>query len=189
MGTMSALNYTSTWIDETVLANGRCSKLLRTQLAHHMRLRLYHVHVIMDEIRGLEGKEKTPSLTKAQGPFRRSPLIGLWHKHHLQPRFLAQNIALHWNSKKNRPRLQKIHDEVANGGDAGRAVHELVLDGYSARTANHAATGEWIIYAPLDGRNYYLTLGKHGKENSILRNVTACLREYPQLGSILAFNS
>ena len=34
------------------------------------------------------------------------------------------------------------------------------MDGYKERSGAQALTGEWIVYAKHNGRNYYLTLGK-----------------------------
>jgi hypothetical protein len=56
------------------------------------------------------------------------------------------------------------------------------MDGYKERSGAQALTGEWIVYAKHNGRNYYLTLGAHGDDQRILQRVRACCDEFPKLG-------
>jgi len=42
-----------------------------------------------------------------------------------------------------------------------RLVHQLVLGGLDERAAARRMTGDWIIFAKHEGRNFYLDLGTH----------------------------
>lgn len=177
-----------TWAREEVdgwltlkLRTGRCSALLRSQLAIHMVARIYHVHAILDEIAKLEGLDTQPSGTKSAAPFRRAPLVGLWHKHHFQPALMARNLALHWSSQSGRARFRALTDRMGGDLDISQLAHEFVLAGYQERAAASALTGQWIVYAPCEGRNYYLTLGRHGYDDVIRRCVERCYVEFPEL--------
>jgi hypothetical protein len=135
----------------------------------------------MDDLRRLEGREASPSMTKPPAPFEKPPLIGLWHKHHSQPGFLARNIVLHWKSRDGRKQLDRLCNDLSATGKMAQLPHHLGIDGYGSRAAAHAITGEWIVFVPFEGRNYYLTLGKHGKDRLVVANTMACMAEFPEL--------
>ena len=81
------------WLD-LKMRTGRYSIGLALELAWHMVARCYHVHTIYDESGILEGTDTRESRTVEAAPFRREPLIGFWHKHHVQPYFIAENLRL-----------------------------------------------------------------------------------------------
>jgi hypothetical protein len=56
-----------------------------------------------------------------------------------------------------------------------------VMKGYSDRARNSKLTGEWIIFAKHDDRNYYLTLGVHGDDAAIWDRCRSCADEFPEL--------
>ena len=74
---------------------GYFSDVLVSQLTEVYRNMTLNFGQIQDAIRELSGTPLTPkSRTKKAEPFRRPPLIGLWHKHYFQTAFLANNIKL-----------------------------------------------------------------------------------------------
>ena len=67
---------------------GYFSDVLITQLTEGYRNRILHFGQIQDAIRELSGTPPTPkSRTKKAEPFKRPPLLGLWHKHYFQTAF------------------------------------------------------------------------------------------------------
>jgi hypothetical protein len=167
------------------LKAGRCSELMRWQLAYHLVGRVYNVHTIFDEIGRLEGTDPRSSTTKAAAPLTGPLLRHLWHKHHFQARFMLPNLSAHWHRRDQQPRLQELCDAMNTDGDASRVAHELAVDGYADRCAATAITGEWIVYASIDGVNIYLTLGEHGDDPAIRARVDACAAEFPELQPLL----
>lgn len=61
------------WLD-LKMGTGRYTFGLAFELAYHMAARLYHVHIIYDEIGILEGTDPRPSCTMEAGPFKKTAL-------------------------------------------------------------------------------------------------------------------
>jgi hypothetical protein len=75
------------------VVSGRYSAGLLRELSGHYENRTLHVHMILDEIAALEGvRGSKPSITKPATMFRGPVLAGLWHKHFMQPGYIAQNL-------------------------------------------------------------------------------------------------
>jgi hypothetical protein len=161
----------SEWLN-IKMRTGQYSIGLVVELAQHLINRRYSVHTIYDEIGILEGDDRRPSVTKVATPFRRPPLLGLWHKHHQQARFMSQNLLLELQKcgaieYALAPHHGSFVDEVA-----GQIAHELVTKTFSRRASEHRLTGEFIVYEPqANGSNYYLTLGSHGEYQEIYARV------------------
>ena len=49
-----------------------------------------------------------------------------------------------------------------------RIVHQLVLGGLDERAGAQRMTGDWIIFAKREGRNFYLGLGTHDDDDEAL---------------------
>lgn len=179
------------WLDEVKLKTGKCSQLMRNQLAEHMRQRTQSVFSIYDEIGQLEGSDpRRRSGTKPAQQLVGPELAPLMHKHYKtssMPDFIL-NIENHWKRRNNRADRQRIEDEVRNGGHVGKAAHEIVMGGYEARHGADQMTGEWIVYAVRDGVNYYLTLAAHDEPDSAVRaRVISCFAEFPELQAHLGW--
>jgi len=179
------------WLDEVKLKTGRCSALMRGELAEHMRQRTQCVFSIYDEIGQMEGSDPFRRTgTKPAQTFVGCELAGLMHKHYKTsslPDFRL-NIENHWKRRSNRAERQRIEDEVRQGGHTGKAAHEIVLGGYQARHGAALMTGEWIVYAAINGVNYYLTLATHNEPNSAIRQrVESCFAEFPEVAAHLSW--
>jgi hypothetical protein len=99
----------------------------------------------------------------------------------------ALNQLNHWEKKKNQPKLMAMIKEFIEDGHAGKLAHGL---GFGAHTGRHAVkqmTGEWIVYAVVDGVNYYLTLATHGEISAVKERVRSCFVEFPELQAQLGW--
>jgi hypothetical protein len=131
-----AVRDVSEWLDMK-MRTGQYSIGLVVELAQHLVGQGYNVHTIYDEISILEGDDRRASLTKAAAPFRRPPLLGLWHKHHHQARFMSQNLLLELEQDG------AVEDALAPycgrrvEEAAGQIVHELVMKTFARRAAEN----------------------------------------------------
>jgi hypothetical protein len=119
-------------------------------------------HHVLHEIDVLEGLALHSS-TKESAQFRRPPLHPLWHKHFSTARHLIRNWGDRWGLGKSGNRdLSKMIEGVATEiGDQPdlwlkRLAHQLVLGGLEDRAAAGRMTGDWIIFAKHEGRNFSL---------------------------------
>jgi hypothetical protein len=179
------------WLDEVKLKTGRCSEIMRNEIAEGMRQRTISAFAVYDEIGQMEQSDPPRrSGTKLAKPLTGELLAGLMHKHYKTASMqdFMLNIENHWRRRDNRVERQRIEDEVRNGGHTGKAAHEIVLGGYQARHGGNQMTGEWIVYAVVDGVNYYLTLSTHGEPDSAIRErVKNCFDEFPELAAHLGW--
>lgn len=177
------------WIG-TKLKTGKCSELLRDEIAEGMRQRTIDAFAVYDEIGQMEGSDPPRRTgTKSAKPLTGKLLIGLMHKHYKTASMqdFMLNIENHWNRRTNRAERQRIENEVRYGGHTGKAAHEIVLGGYQARHSADEMTGEWIVYAVVDGVNYYLALAIHGEDGAIRERVRSCFAEFPELQTHLGW--
>lgn len=132
--------------------------------------------------------------TKSPTYFKRKPLKGLLHKHYFQAAFMKKNI---YNELKKPRNLEKIFQNAIttsglNFGDIispsfiNALVNGVILDMYEQRSHANKLTGEWVVYTTFNDVNYFLTLGQHGLEQIIHKNVVSCFEEFPELKNHLA---
>ena len=160
-----ALRDVREWLD-LKMRTGTYSLGLAGELAFHMVHRLYHVHLIYDEIGILECSDDRPSRTVKAKKFSYEPLIGFWRKHHFQPYFMAKNLANELRKKGFLDNILRKYVEQNTEYFVGKLAHDIVLEPYTQRHAHHNMTGEWIIYEKRpDDSNYYLCLGSHADGN------------------------
>ncbi|WP_271411994.1 hypothetical protein [Pseudomonas sp. Q1-7] len=121
---------------------------------------------VLDEINYLEGITKA-SRTKPESQFKKLPLFPFWHKHFFSAQHLIKNIGIRWNMPNygNRDLDKMISDVAKAHGDdpdawPGYLAHKLVIDGFTERT-KRGLTGDWLIYAKHEDKNYYLDLATH----------------------------
>ena len=177
------------WLNEVVLRAGKCSALLRNELAEGMRHRTVDPFAVYDEIAFMEGSApRSRTGTKPPDPLRRE-LQGLMHKHYAASSMasFALNQLNHWRRPENETKLLEIFSEFNRDGHAGKLSHALVLGAHKGRHAASQMTGEWIVYADLAGVNYYLTLGTHTEPSDIRARVEACLAEFPEVHAHLGW--
>lgn len=145
---------------------------------------------ILDEIKNLEGLD-VKSFTKPATIFTGPHLRGFWHKHFVPnlPSVMAHNIENHLKGGK----LEKIIHEVMHQ-DKSPVVTKQMLDefaervvigSFESRADKSKLTGEWIVFAKHEGKNYYLCISKHNVSNEDLAaNIkNGCLRKFPFLST------
>lgn len=151
---------------------------------------------IIHEIEALEGAAK-PSILKAPIQFEHPPLKGLWHKHYLQDGLssMATNIQKGLN-KFGMPLMSEWVREAKESGEerlfsaehVAPLVNDIVSGNLQRLASEQAVTGEWLIYAQHQGKNYYLCLGTHDKQSheNLRRQIDAvCCLEFPFLTAFL----
>ncbi|WP_296951807.1 hypothetical protein [uncultured Massilia sp.] len=174
------------------IADGRYSSLFVLNLLLMSEIQgIDPAHVIV-ELKALEGKG--PSFTKPETEFRGQHLQGLWHKHFLPP--LPSAMAHNILNQLGKNGLSKIAEEVF-GPHMGKTVTQEMLDEVTTRAIvdtitqradNNRLTGEWIVFAREDGRNYYLGIWPHAQgDEEIAQSLrAACLPEFPFLQKYLS---
>jgi hypothetical protein len=172
------------WLDEVKLRTGKCSRLLRDQLAEGMCRRMINVFAVYDEIGQMEGSDPPRRTgTKPAKPLKRE-LRGLMHKHYKVSSLASfgLNQKNHWLLKDSQAKLADVINEFCRDGHAGKLAHELVLGAHAKRHAANQMTGEWIVYARVAGVNYYLTLATHKEQDAAVEaRVRTCFTEFPEV--------
>jgi hypothetical protein len=162
---------------------------MRNEIAEGMRQRTISAHNVYDVIGQMEQSDPPRcSDTKPAQPLVGRELAGLMHKHYKTSSLsdFMLNIENHWKRRAKRPERQRIENEVRRGGHTGKAAHEIVLAGYRARHGANQMTGEWIVYAVIDGVNYYLTLATHLEPDAAIRTrVKSCFDAFPEVAAHL----
>lgn len=150
---------------------------------------------VIREIRAMEG-QNPPTGTKAPTQFTGPWLKGLWHQHYedVSLASMAMNLRNGWKSQ-GIPFFRKRIAEAESGvgpkfftvDDVPAMVDDLVHGAYRRRKEAQALTGEWIIYATHEGRNYYLALWRHADGDELLRREIdrICVPQFPFLKDIL----
>jgi len=122
---------------------------------------------VLREIDALEGPDAY-SMTKKAEQFSRPPLFPFWHKHFSTPRHLFRNIGIRWGADKsgNRDLTKMIEKAEAKYGHEPELwqkylAYQFVMGGYQERAASRRMTGDWIIFAKHEGKNFYLDMATH----------------------------
>lgn len=142
------------------------------------------LHCVLQPMLDLERGEPTSGIKPAT-PFTRHPLRGLWHKHWFSPRFMPANILAVTQRKDS---MDWIWD-VAKEGDimteqlVKQIAHRMTVGAFESRHAAKQITGEWIIFLPRAGFNYYLCLGTHktGDKRLDEKIRLLCLMDFPKI--------
>jgi hypothetical protein len=151
-------------------------------------------HEILDEIDYLEGLT-TRSLTKPESCFKSPALATLKKKHYFAARHFLRNIGVRWSLDRNGNRdltavIKQVADEFGNDPEVwpGKLADRIVAGGFSERIGR--LTGDWIIFAKFEDRNYYLDLATHDEAldaEALWRKLSdGCMSEFPFLFGALA---
>jgi hypothetical protein len=146
---------------------------------------------VLREIKNLESAEAYPQ-TKPASQFSRKPLKGLWHKHFFTAHFVPHNIS---NALKGGV-LEKLVNEVLDPGKSpiitkemiNELSHRVVHEPFEDRVGNNKLTGEWMVFAKHNQKNYYLCCNTHNAGDQMIfdRIVSHCPRDFPFLSAFLA---
>lgn len=178
-------------------APDRVSALLLLQLYGGARSGTLNPAKVVQEICILEGLHGEPSSLKPATQFKRAQLGGLWHKHYLEDGIVAMALNLQKELRKNGlPALKRKVEEAQASGeeryftadDLAAATYEATHGAWERLQTERRITGEWIIYAVHDGKNYYLSLGKHTDGDNVLRTQLEIFtrHEFPFIAEQLA---
>ncbi len=179
------------------VAPDRISILFLVQLyTNTVVLRRMNPAKIIREIKALEGDERM-SRTKPLQPFKHPPLKGLWHKHYLAEGVgsMARNLqnglkkdGLPWFEKRIQEAEKTKNETYLTEIDVKALVDDAIHGNWLRRSEANELTGEWIIYAQYEGKNYYLCLGQHDSGDEYLRKQIddACCLQFPFLTNLLS---
>lgn len=78
-------------------------------------------------------------------------------------------------------------EQYVTEADISHIVNDSVSSNWERLIETESLTGEWLIFAKYESRNYYLCIGKHKSGDDYLRSQidAVCLKEFPFLQSIL----
>jgi len=143
---------------------------------------------VLREIKNLESGETAPQ-TKPASQFSYKPLKGLWHKHFFAAHFVPHNIL---NALKGGV-LERLITEVHGTNKSpkeksGELAHRVVQGSIENRANDNKLTGEWIVFAKHNQKNYYLCCNTHNAGDQMIfdRIESNCPRDFPFLSALLA---
>jgi len=177
-------------------APGRYSLLLVLGLFGSVKAGVLNPAKVVHEIRALEGIGP-PSQLKPPRQNKHQPLKGLWHKHYLEDglRATAMNVQKGLNRHGMPLFEQRIRETEAAGEtryltaeDIPALVNDVIGGNLERLATAKALTGEWIVFAQHEGRNYYLCLATHepSTHDHVRRQIDAvCCLEFSFLSSLL----
>ena len=129
--------------------------------------------------------------TKPAQRFERLPLKGLWKKHYLIGGLRSYAVNLKAGAGKRGREFKKIvksrHTPDTPPQEVAKNIADDICQIYAGRAQAQELTGEWIIFAKHEGKNYYLCLATHTQgDDEIFRMVRdGCVGEFPFLRSLL----
>ncbi len=168
------------------VALGRYSWLFVMDLLLFEQVNGVDPHAVLDEVRALEGLRPSPG-TKPPTQFKHDPLKGFWHKHFFSAHFVAHNIVNELAGNK----LNRLVEEVLDPNKSpiitrdmiNELAHRVTVEPFENRDRDGRLTGEWIVFAKHEEKNYYLTLCTHkvGDQAIYDRIKTVCFPQFPFL--------
>ncbi len=154
--------------------------------------RVFHIDTtpVIREIMHLE--DQGPGLQmKPATEFRGEHLKGLWHQHFfvVHPSAMAHNIQNHLG-KNGLAKLVAKHlpmGEVITESALSALSNAIVSESLEERADSEKLTGEWIIFAKENDKNYYLSIETHKQpDERVAGNLrVACLPQFPFLSKYL----
>lgn len=177
-------------------APGRYSFLLVLGLFGSLKAGVLDPAKVVHEIRALEGIGP-PSQLKPPIQNRHQPLKGLWHKHYMEDGVRSTAINVRKGLKRHgiplfEQRIQEAEEagqeRYLSGEDIPALVNDTIGGNLGRLAAAEALTGEWIMFAQHEGRNYYLCLATHecNTHDHVRRQIdVVCCLEFPFLSAVL----
>src|SRR5436305_1318101 len=127
-----AIGHTRERLD-SVIGTGSFSLGFAIDIAMMTVQRSHNPLFVLDELAALEGTGRQ-SATKRAAPFTGKHLRGYWHKHHMQPRFMPQNLLNEMLHDETVERVLSPHvGQTLTPEILGRLTHALVHDNYFRR--------------------------------------------------------
>lgn len=143
-------------------------------------------HDIISTIKNLEAGEPHSGIKPAT-QFRNTPLKGLWHKHFFSAHFLVQNI----NIANGKNGVADVVKEVMENSSSPVVTREMIReiahrvtnDAVNQRDQSGKITGEWVIFAKNNGKNYYLCANTHNAGDQFIydRIMAECVKDFSEL--------
>lgn len=178
------------------IAPDRYSLLLVLQLYGGFKARTQNYNKVIREIEALEGNRHA---SKFKPPIQNKhpPLKGLWHKHYMQDGIASMARNLKQGIKRNGIPIfeQRMREATATGEeryvtaeDISAIVADAVAGNWERQSNQQALTGEWLLFAKHEGKNYYLSLATHDRashEEVRAQINLICCREFPFLNALL----
>jgi hypothetical protein len=142
-------------------------------------------HEILKSITNLEAGEPHSGIKPAT-PFKNPPLNGLWHKHYFSANFLVNNITLALGKNGLENLVNEVFDKskpIVTKEMITELAHRVTNEPIENRDKQGKITGEWIIVAKHNTKNYYLCLNTHDAGDQFIfdRVMQRCTREFPDL--------
>lgn len=175
-------------------APGRISTLFKFELLNLSKQGI-NPKVILEEITNLESASSS-SRTKPETIFNHPPLKGLHHKHFLPNSISSIAINMDIGAGGDKGRKKIIGDIIKESGEPkftadliNKIVESVTTLPLQSRSDQSKLTGEWVIYLPYEGQNYYLSACKHStkddpRDEIIFSNIdTVAFKEWPELKS------
>ena len=93
-----------------------------------------------------------------------------------------------WSSKMVEDAQKSDERRYFSENDVPSIAHDAVHENWKRLMRDSALTGQWIIFAQHEGKNYYLCLGSHSSGDQKIRNQidAVCVHEFPILKGILS---
>ncbi len=154
------------WFD-LKLASGKCSFGFEVEFAILQVRRLLNTFAILDTVEVVEKGRRGVGGAKGPTPFRHAPLLGLWHAHFFDASFMVRNLLNEATDRRVR-RFLEPHLGADLSTIAGEFAHHMVIGAYEDRARKNALTGEWVVYDPSSGANYFLTVASHTEADTAI---------------------
>jgi len=170
------------------IAPGRYTWFFVFQIFLHLKVHGINPAMIVEEVKALEGHPACVR-TKPASEFRKEPLKGLWHKHFFSARFIAKNIQNQLSGGRLREIIDEVLDPETDSSVTEQMTNELsrrvVSETFEDREAEGKLTGEWIVFAKHEGKNYYLTVSTHNAGDDMIYEQikSICFRQFPFLAA------
>lgn len=175
------------------IAKGRYSSLLVINLMSLENLQGIDPAHVVEEIKYLEGLTDF-TMTKPATQFKGEILRGLWHKHFFPPlpSSHANNIMNYFGKNGLRSLIEEIFDPSKSPTVTEEMIQELSnrvsTESLEQRHSQNKITGEWIVFAKHQNKNYYLSVSPHtAGDKQIASNIkVACVPEFEFLSKYLS---